>query len=139
MTVIIGGESRYYNAATANSTSKLFYQAEAFTPLGTSTLTAGASGASGAGSNVVRNTDLTTTYQAVVLSPSHRGPSRWPLVVPHRQSDSPVAEAQPASRVSTQGRGGGGDCDGSGASTVSFGSLQWRPWGRSRGLLSVPR
>jgi hypothetical protein len=30
--------------------------------------TAGASGASGAGSNVVRNTDLTRTYQAVLNS-----------------------------------------------------------------------
>lgn len=65
-TGIIGGESRYYDPSTASTTSALFYQAEDLTPLGTSTDTAGAAGASG--SNVIRNTDLTTTYQAILKS-----------------------------------------------------------------------
>jgi hypothetical protein len=68
MTVIVGGESRYYNSSTASTTSALFLEAENLTPTGSSTKTAGASGASGSGSNVVRNTDLTTTYQAVLKS-----------------------------------------------------------------------
>lgn len=62
-TVIVGGQSRYYSA---DATAALFYQAEDLTPLGTSTDTAGATGASG--TNVIRNTDLTTTYQAVLKS-----------------------------------------------------------------------
>lgn len=64
-TVVVGGQSRYYSAAT---TAKVFYEAEALTPTGTSAIAAGATGASGSGSNVMRNTDLTTTYQAVLKS-----------------------------------------------------------------------
>ncbi len=67
-TVIVGGESHYYNSGTAATTSNLFLQAEALTPTGTSAIAAGATGASGSGSNVMRNTDLTTTYQAVLKS-----------------------------------------------------------------------
>lgn len=65
-TVIVGGESRYYNSSTASTTSALFLQGEDLTPLGTSMDTAGAAGASG--TNVIRNTDLTTTYQAILKS-----------------------------------------------------------------------
>jgi hypothetical protein len=64
-TVIIGGQSRYYSA---DATAALGYQAEDLTPVGTSTKTAGATGASGSGSNVVRNTNLTSTYQAILRS-----------------------------------------------------------------------
>jgi hypothetical protein len=64
-TVIVGGQSRY---VSDDPTALLFYEAEDFTALATSTKTAGATGASGSGSNVVRNTDLTTTYQAVLKS-----------------------------------------------------------------------
>lgn len=65
-TGIVAGESRYYNPSTAATTSALFLQAEDLTPLGASTDTAGAAGASG--TNVIRNTDLTTTYQAILKS-----------------------------------------------------------------------
>jgi hypothetical protein len=61
-TVIVGGQSRYYSS---DATAALFYQAEDLTELGTTTTTAGATGASG---TVQRNTDLTTTYQALLKS-----------------------------------------------------------------------
>jgi hypothetical protein len=61
-TVIVGGQSRFYSA---DATAALFYQAEDLTELGTTTATAGATGASG---TVQRNTDLTTTYQALLKS-----------------------------------------------------------------------
>jgi hypothetical protein len=62
-TVIVGVQSRYYsNAASA----ALAFQAEDLTPLGTSTDTAGAGGASG--TNVIRNTDLVPSYQAILRS-----------------------------------------------------------------------
>lgn len=64
-TVIVGVQSEYYSNA---ATEALAYQAEDFTVLSTSTKVAGAAGASGAGSNVIRNTDLTTTLQALLKS-----------------------------------------------------------------------
>lgn len=65
LAVIWGLQSRYYsNEATA----ALFYEAEALTTLGSSTLTGGASGASGGGNNVVRQTDLNPNPSAVLSS-----------------------------------------------------------------------
>lgn len=54
----------------AASTAGLFYEAEALTPLGSSALAAGATGASGTSNNVVRNTALVPTWQAI-LSTEH--------------------------------------------------------------------
>jgi hypothetical protein len=65
MPVLVGLQSRYYSA---DATAALQFEAEALSPLGTSTKVAGASGASGSGSNVVRNTDLVPTYQAILKS-----------------------------------------------------------------------
>jgi hypothetical protein len=63
--VLMGVQSRYYDAA---ATADLFYPATDLTPTGSSTKVAGATGAFGAGSNVVRNTDLNPTYQALLRS-----------------------------------------------------------------------
>lgn len=61
--MIWGVRSRYYsNAASA----ALLIQAEDLTTQGGSTKTAGATGASGSGSNVVRNTDLTTSFVSIL-------------------------------------------------------------------------
>lgn len=58
-----GIQSRYYDAATS---AALFYEAEGRTAMGGSAVAAGPAGASGAGSNVMRNTALTTAYQAIL-------------------------------------------------------------------------
>jgi hypothetical protein len=62
-TVFYGLQSRYYSA---DAEAALFFQAEDLTPVGTSTDTAGAAGASG--TNVIRNTDLIPTWQAILRS-----------------------------------------------------------------------
>lgn len=59
----------YSNSANA----ALFYQAESRTATGGSAIAAGPSGASGAGSNVMRNTTLSTTYQAVMSTQATGG------------------------------------------------------------------
>lgn len=59
-----GVQSRYYSSAT---TAALYYEAEALLPSGASSATAvGPAGASGGGSNVIRNTSLGTTWTDVV-------------------------------------------------------------------------
>jgi hypothetical protein len=58
-----GIQSRSYSSAT---TAELFYQAEALTAQGGSSTAAGPTGASGSGSNVMRNTSLRDVYQSVL-------------------------------------------------------------------------
>ena len=58
-----GLQSRYYSSS---ANAALFYEAEGRTALGGSAIAAGPSGASGAGSNVMRNTALTTSYLAIM-------------------------------------------------------------------------
>lgn len=52
------------------ASAALFYQAEGRLPLGGSAIAVGPSGASGAGSNVMRNTALSTNYSAVMSTAS---------------------------------------------------------------------
>lgn len=61
--MIWGVRSRNYSSAAS---AALLIQAEDLTTQGGSTKTAGATGASGSGSNVVRNTDLTTTFVSIL-------------------------------------------------------------------------
>lgn len=61
--VVWGQQQRYYSSAAS---AALFIEAEDLTTQGGSTKTAGATGASGAGSNVVRNTDLTTSFVSIL-------------------------------------------------------------------------
>jgi hypothetical protein len=65
-----GIQSRYYDAGAS---AALFYEAESRTALGGSATAAGPSGASGAGSNVMRNTDITTSYQAILSTQASGG------------------------------------------------------------------
>jgi hypothetical protein len=75
-----------YTHTSSSGDGALFYEAENLTPLGTSTVPVGSvTGASpvGAGSNVVRNSDLATVFQAILLNalptlnyPSHVGTFR---------------------------------------------------------------
>lgn len=58
-----GVQSRYYDSA---SSAALFYEAETRTAQGGSAIAAGPSGASGAGSNVMRNTALGASYQSIL-------------------------------------------------------------------------
>jgi hypothetical protein len=58
-----GIESRNYSA---DATAALFYEAEGRTAMGGSAIAVGPSGASGAGSNVMRNTALASSYQAIL-------------------------------------------------------------------------
>jgi hypothetical protein len=58
-----GIQSQYYDAS---ANAALFYEAEGRTAMGAAAIAAGPSGASGAGSNVMRNTALTTIYQAML-------------------------------------------------------------------------
>jgi len=58
-----GVQSRYYDAATS---AALFYEAESRTAQGGSATAVGPSGASGGGSNVMRNTALATSYSSVL-------------------------------------------------------------------------
>lgn len=58
-----GIQSRYYSSS---ANAALFYEAEGRTAMGGSATAVGPSGASGAGSNVMRNTSLATTYQAIL-------------------------------------------------------------------------
>jgi hypothetical protein len=62
--VMWGIESRNYSSS---SDAALFYQAEGRTAMGSSAIAAGPTGASGSGSNVMRNTDLAaSSYQAIL-------------------------------------------------------------------------
>lgn len=72
--LVWGVQSRYYDAA---ATAALFYEAEGCTALGGSATAVGPSGASGAGSNVMRNTGLTSSYQAILSSQATGGGSHW--------------------------------------------------------------
>lgn len=65
-----GIQSRYYSSSAS---AALGWQAESLTALGTTSATAGASGASGSGSNVMRNTDLTTSYIGIVSTQATGG------------------------------------------------------------------
>lgn len=65
-----GVQSRRYDAATS---AALFYEAEGRTVLGGATAVAGPAGASGAGSNVVRQGTLTGTYQAMLSTQATGG------------------------------------------------------------------
>ncbi len=68
--VVWGLQSRYYDASAS---AALFYEAESRTALGGSTTVAGPSGASGAGSNVMRNAALATVPLAVLSTQASGG------------------------------------------------------------------
>lgn len=68
--VVSGIQSRYYDAGAS---AALFYEAEGRTAMGGSATAVGPSGASGAGSNVMRNTALATTYQAILSTQASGG------------------------------------------------------------------
>ncbi len=68
--VVWGVQSRYYDSAAS---AALFYEAEGRTPLGGSATAAGPAGASGGGSNVMRNTALATSYQAILSTQASGG------------------------------------------------------------------
>jgi hypothetical protein len=63
-------QSRYYSSS---ANAALFYEAEGRTAMGGSAIAVGPAGASGAGSNVMRNTALTTSYQAVLSTQATGG------------------------------------------------------------------
>lgn len=77
-----GLESRYYSSS---ANALLFYEAEGRTALGGSATAVGPTGASGGGSNVMRNTALATDYLAIMSTQataagahlSHVGTFRW--------------------------------------------------------------
>lgn len=93
--VILGLQSRHYST---NATAALLYECESRTALGGSATAAGPSGASGSGSNVMRQTDLFTAPQAIMSTQasgggahlSHVGSFRWwqRLYVPFSNSGS---------------------------------------------------
>jgi hypothetical protein len=58
-----GLQSRYYSSS---ANAALFYEAEGRTAMGGSAIAAGPAGASGAGSNVMRQTSIATAYQAIL-------------------------------------------------------------------------
>lgn len=64
-----------YTHTTSSGSGALFYEAETRTVLGGATAVAGPSGASGAGSNVVRQATLTPTYQAMLSTQATGGGS----------------------------------------------------------------
>jgi len=80
LSLLWGVQSRYYsNAATA----ELFYQAESRTPL-SGAATAALTGASGAGSNTVRHTELLPSWQAVLSTQASGGGSHLSHVGTYR-------------------------------------------------------
>lgn len=66
----VENNSRY---DTTQSSAALFYEAEGRTALGGSATAAGPSGASGGGSNVMRNTALTTNYVSILSTQASGG------------------------------------------------------------------
>jgi hypothetical protein len=66
-------ESGAYTFTDSTGSGALFYQAESRTALGGSATAIGPSGASGAGSNVMRNTALTTNYLAILSTQATGG------------------------------------------------------------------
>ena len=80
--VILGIQSRHYSA---DATAALHYECESRTALGGSATAAGPAGASGSGSNVMRQTGLFTAPQAIMSTQgpgggahlSHVGGFRW--------------------------------------------------------------
>jgi hypothetical protein len=62
-----------YTFTDSTGSGALFYQAESRTVLGGATAVAGPSGASGAGSNVVRQASLSSTYQAMLSTQATGG------------------------------------------------------------------
>lgn len=65
-----GLQSRWYDPAAS---AALFFEAESRTPLGGATAVAGPSGASGSGSNVVRQGTLTPSWQAMLSTQASGG------------------------------------------------------------------
>jgi hypothetical protein len=65
--VVVGVQSRFYDSAAS---AALYYPASGRTALGTSTVVAGAAGATG---NVIRNTDLIPTWQAIASTQATGG------------------------------------------------------------------
>jgi hypothetical protein len=68
--VFIGAESEHYSSA---ATAALAYEAESRTPLGGAATAVGATGASGGGSNVVRQGTLTPNWQAMLSTQAAGG------------------------------------------------------------------
>jgi hypothetical protein len=68
--IAYGVQSRYYSSS---ANAALFYEAEGRTALGGSATAVGATGASGGGSNVMRNTSLTNAYQGILSTQATGG------------------------------------------------------------------
>jgi hypothetical protein len=62
-----------YTHTTSSGSGALFYEAESRTAQGGSATAVGPTGASGAGSNVMRNTSLSTSYQAILSTQATGG------------------------------------------------------------------
>jgi hypothetical protein len=74
--VIWGAETdALYTHTTSSGSGALFYEAESRTVLGGAATAVGPTGASGAGSNVVRHTSLTNTEQAILSTQATGGGS----------------------------------------------------------------
>lgn len=65
-----GEQQRYYSSSP---NAALFYEAETRTPLGTTSATAALAGASGAGNNTIRQTNLINAYQGVMSTQASGG------------------------------------------------------------------
>lgn len=68
--LVWGIQSRYYSSS---ANAALYYEAEGRTAAGGSAIAAGPTGASGAGSNVMRNTALASSYQAILSTQATGG------------------------------------------------------------------
>lgn len=66
-----------YTHTTAAGSGGLFYEAESRTAMGGSATAVGPTGASGAGSNVMRNTALSTSYQAILSTQASGAGAHW--------------------------------------------------------------
>jgi hypothetical protein len=76
--VLLGLEQDHdYTFTDSTGSGGLFYQAESRTALGGSATAAGPAGASGSGSNVMRNTALFPSYQAILSSQASGGGAHW--------------------------------------------------------------
>jgi hypothetical protein len=101
--------NRYYTFTDSTGSGGLFYQAESRTALGGSAIAVGPAGASGAGSNVMRNTSLPTSNIAILSTQATAGGAHLSHVGTFRVYARVQAPATNAGTVSIALQWGDGD------------------------------
>jgi hypothetical protein len=136
--VVWGIESRHYSSS---ANAALFYEAEGRTAMGGSATAAGPSGASGGGSNVMRNTGLTTAYQAILSTQATGGGAHLSHVGTFRVFARVQAPTTNTSAVSVAMEWGSGDFRRFTENATTVLSTDWEGTWRivDLGLVTLPK